>query len=169
MAVGSENKVSIEMRAKFMKEGVGDLLQEVFVPKRDVMVIRRGVKKTEETRLLPGYVFVNMVNCQESVSLIRNLPRVIGFLGKDLSSPQEVSEKEIQNLMNQEEEISKVSHSMVSFDPGEVVKVCDGLFSSMQGVVEEVNEDKSRLKVSINILGRTTPVDLDFSQVEKVC
>ena len=109
-----------------------------------------------------------MVCTPDTVGTIRRLPRVIGFLGQDSGNPRALSKREVDVLFDQVDQEAKSSRMAISFEPGEVVKVCEGLFASMQGVVEEVSDEKERLKVSIAILGRSTPVDLDFSQVEKV-
>ena len=165
---GSENRIASELKAQFEKFGLSDSLVDVFVPKKDVMIMKRGVKVKSEDRILPGYVFVNMICTPETVHTIRRLPRVVGILGDNSETPRPLNDMEVQSLLKQVDELSQLSQSSLSFDPGEVVKVCSGLFDSMQGVVEEVNYEKSRLKISITILGRSTPVDLDFSQVEKM-
>ncbi|BDB96545.1 transcription termination/antitermination protein NusG [Candidatus Hydrogenosomobacter endosymbioticus] len=166
VAAGGENRMVSELRDRFDKSGVGDLLFDVFVPKKCVTVVKRGVKVRTEGRVLPGYVFVKMQCTPETVNIVQNFPRVLSFLGSSNGDPKPLSDKEMAALLDQVDELVKTSESEVNFEPGEHVKVCNGLFASMNGVVEEVVG--SRLKVSISILGRSTPVDLDFSQVEKL-
>lgn len=168
VSAGSENRIAQEMRDQFVRARIEEQLEEVLVPKKEVSVIRRGVRTKTEERILPGYVFVKMEHTPESAHVIRRLPRVIGILGSDSETPRPLSEEELGRLMNQVSEISSSTGSGMVFEPGEVVKVTSGLFASMQGVVEEVQEERARLKISISILGRSTPVDLEFTQVEKV-
>lgn len=168
VGAGSENRVSLELREQFDKAGLADSLQEVFVPKKQVSVVRRGTRVKAEDRIIPGYVFVRMVCTPETVHVVRRVPRVVGILGNDPENPRPLTEQEAKALMSQTTQISEAAQHAISFESGEIVKVCSGLFASMQGVVESVIPERERLRVSISILGRSTPVDLDFSQVEKV-
>lgn len=168
-AAGSENKVASELRAQFEKNGLGSLLHDVLVPKKTVTITRRGVKVQAEDRMIPGYVFVHMECTLEALHTIRSIPRMIGMLGADAKGmPKPLSEQEVKRLLDQLETVNQIAHHHVVFEPGELVRVCDGLFSSMEGVVEEMDAHRMRLKVSISLFGRSTPVDLEFSQVEKL-
>lgn len=170
VAAGSENRVSCDLSAQFAKNGIGDLLEEVLVLKKIVNTTRRGNKVQEEERILPGYVLVRMVSTPEALNTIRRAPRVIGMLGADLrSDPKPLSDAEVENLLNQIDGMDGTSSAQsLSFEPGEIIRVTEGLFASMEGVVEEVDAVRMRLKVSIPILGRPTPVDLDFTHIEKI-
>jgi len=169
VAAGSENKVASELDAQFEKHGLSDLLQEVLVPKKMVLATRRGAKVQAEDRILPGYVLVHMNCTLEALHIIRRIPRVIGMLGADAKGmPRPLSEFEVKQLLDQIQNVEQATRQSFVFEPGEMVKVSEGLFSSMEGVVEEVDTNRMRLKVSISIFGRPTPVDLEFSQVEKI-
>jgi len=170
VAAGSENRVSCDLSAQFIKNGIGDLLEEVLVLKKMVNATRRGNKIQEEERILPGYVLVRMISTPEALNTIRRAPRVIGMLGADLrSDPKPLSDAEVENLLSQIDSIEGAGNAKsISFEPGEVIRVTEGLFASMEGVVEEVDNIRMRLKVSIPILGRPTPVDLDFTHIEKI-
>ena len=169
VAAGSENRVACDLSAQFVKNSIGDLLEEVLVLKKMVNITRRGNKVQEEERILPGYVLVRMISTPEALNTIRRAPRVIGMLGADLrSDPKPLSDAEVENLLNQIETMEGGNAQSISFEPGEVIRVTEGLFASMEGVVEEVDVARMRLKVSIPILGRPTPVDLDFTHIEKI-
>ena len=169
VTAGSENRIASEMRAQFEKEGHGDKIQEILVPKKYVSTIRSGVKVQVEDRILPGYVLVHMVCSPETLHIVRRVPRVIGMLGSDIMGiPRALADHEVTKFLEQVDRIAVTAQNHFSFEPGELVKVSDGLFSSMEGIVEEVDIHRSRLKVSIAILGRSTPVDLEFTQVEKI-
>jgi transcriptional antiterminator NusG len=169
VAAGSENKVAADLSAQFAKSGISELLQEVLVLKKLVNATRRGQKIQQEERILPGYVLVRAICDPEAVNVIRRSPRVIGMLGGDSrSGPTALSDAEVENLLNQiDSEVGGVSMNC-SFQPGEVIRVTEGLFASMEGVVDEVDAIRMRVKVSIPILGRPTPVELDFAHVEAV-
>lgn len=169
VAAGSENRVSTELRAQFAKAGLADQVQDILVPKKHTTTLRNGVKVQLEDRILPGYVLMHMVCSPEVVHVILRVPRVIGMLGSDASGmPRALADFEVAKFLEQVDRIAVAAQSQSSFEPGEMVKVSEGLFASMEGVVEEVDLHRSRLKVSIAILGRSTPVDLEFTQVEKI-
>jgi transcriptional antiterminator NusG len=169
VAAGSENKVALELKAQFEKNNLADSLENVLVPKKMVLATRRGVKVQAEDRILPGYVLVQMDCTLDALHVIRRVPRVIGMLGADAKGmPRSLSEFEVKQLLDQIENVEQATRQSFVFEPGEMVKVSEGLFSSMEGVVEEVDNNRMRLKVSISIFGRPTPVDLEFSQVEKI-
>ena len=171
VAAGSENRVASDLSAQFSKAGIEDLLEDVLVLKKMVHATKRGNSVQQEERILPGYVLVRMISTPEGLNLIRRAPRVIGMLGADLrSDPKPLSDAEVENLLSQidDSEGAAGCASNLSFEPGEILRVTDGLFSGLEGVVEEVDAVRMRLKVSISIFGRPTPVDLDFGHVEKI-
>lgn len=168
-SAGSENRVATELKAQFAKSGLDHLVEDILVPKKPAVAVRRGVKVEVEDRILPGYVLIQMECTPETLHVIRHTPRVIGLLGAGSDGiPKPLSEAEVSHLLSQLETIGKTTQGHDYFSVGETVKVSEGLFSSMEGIVEEVDTNRMRLKVSISILGRPTPVDLEFSQVEKV-
>lgn len=165
----SENRVAEELQAQFEKNQLMDYVQEIVVPKRFVASVKRGVKTTAEDRLFPGYVLVKMRAILEVLHVIRNHPRVIGMLGSDHKGiPVPLSEEEVNNMLTVVQTASQEIAHEVHFELGERVKICEGLFAAMEGVIEEIAPERSRLKVSVSIFGRATPVDVEFSQVEKI-
>lgn len=164
---GFEKKVSASIREKAIKEGISDLIEEVIVPVEKVIEVRKGKKVEGERKCLPGYILVKMEINDDIWHMIKNIPKVTGFLGGS-GKPQIIAEKEINRILEQIEQSSVVSGNVVNFETGESVKVIDGPFESFMGVVEGVEAEKNRLKVSVTIFGRSTPLDLDFTQVAKV-
>jgi transcriptional antiterminator NusG len=140
---------------------------EVLVPTEQVVEIRKGAKVNAEHKFFPGYILVKMEMSDDTWHVVKDTPRVSGFLGSH-NKPQAITEKEVQRIMAQIEEGVERPTTQIYFEVGEQVRVNDGPFASFIGVVEEVDNEKSRLKVSVSIFGRYTPVDLDFTQVEKV-
>ena len=162
-----EKKVKENILDQARYQGLSDRFSEVLVPTEDVIEIRRGRKINTERKFFPGYVLVKMELTDEVFHLIKNTPKVTGFLGSG-AKPMPVSEKEIQRIVGTVEEGAERPKPTIRFDIGETVKVIDGPFASFDGVVENVDEDRARLNVSVSIFGRATPVELEYDQVEKV-
>jgi transcriptional antiterminator NusG len=162
-----ENKVADSIREQAKQRGLSDLFEEIMVPKEKVVEVRRGRKVDAERKFFPGYVLVKMELTDEAYHLIKNTPKVTGFLGSD-NKPQAISEAEAHHILQQVQEGIERPKPSISFETGEQVRVSDGPFASFNGVVEEVDEARSRLKVAVSIFGRATPVELEFGQVEKL-
>ena len=163
-----EKKVAESIQERAEIEDLSDAFEEIIVPTEEVIELRRGRKINREKRFFPGYVLVNMELTDETFHLVKNTPKVTGFLGSEHGTkPHPVSEEEIDRIINRVEETSDGPRPSVIFEIGEQVRVSEGPFASFNGLVEEIDEDKSRLKVSVSIFGRPTPVDLEFNQVEK--
>lgn len=161
-----EKKVAETIREQARVQGLEDKFSEILVPTEDVVEIRRGRKVNAERKYFPGYVLVKMELTDEAYHLIKNTPKVTGFLGSG-AKPVPVSEREIQRIVGAIEEGVERPKPTVRFDIGEKVKVTDGPFASFDGVVESVDEERARLRVSVSIFGRATPVELEYEQVEK--
>jgi len=162
-----EKKVAESIREQSRQRGLADLFEEVLVPTEKVTEVRRGRKIDTERKFFPGYVLVKMNLTDEAFHLIKNTPKVTGFLGAD-NKPMPISEAEAMRILHQVQEGVERPKSAITFEIGENVRVADGPFASFSGTVEEVDEGRSRLKVAVSIFGRPTPVELEFGQVEKV-
>ena len=162
-----ENKVASLIKEEALKANLNDKIEEVIVPTQDVTEVRRGKRVQRKKKYFPGYVLVKMEMDNQLYHLINNIKKVSGFLGAK-GSPVVVSEEEIQKIMGQIKDGVVQSKSGISYSIGEKVQVIDGPFASFSGMVEDIDEEKSRLKVSVSIFGRPTPVDLEYNQVEKV-
>jgi transcriptional antiterminator NusG len=164
---GFENKVRDSILSEAKRLGLTALVEEVEVPTEKVTEIRRGKKVTSDKKFFPGYVLAKLAMNDDVYHLVKNTPKVTGFLGSD-NKPMPISEKEAQAILQQVQEGVEHPKPSVSFEVGENVRVSDGPFASFNGVVEEVDEERSRLKVEVSIFGRPTPVELEYGQVEKV-
>jgi transcriptional antiterminator NusG len=164
---GFEKKVAQAVRDQAKQQGLESLIEQVLVPTEEVTEMRRGQKVSSERKFFPGYVLAKMVMTEQTYHLVKNTPKVTGFLGPQ-GKPIPISEKEAQRILTQVEEGVERPKSLIMFEVGEQVQVCDGPFTSFTGMVEEVDEERSRVKVSVSIFGRATPVELEFTQVQKV-
>jgi transcriptional antiterminator NusG len=163
-----EKKVAEAIREQAERQGLQDKFEDIRVPTEEVVEVYRNKKRIKEQRHFPGYVLVKMEMTDDAYHLVKNTPKVTGFLGQQ-NKPQPVSEREVQRILGQVEEAAQSKpRPIISFDTGERVRVTDGPFQSFEGLVEEVDEDRGRLKVAVTIFGRATPVELEYGQVEKV-
>jgi transcriptional antiterminator NusG len=162
-----ERKVADSIKEKVAQTKLDHLFEDVIVPTEKVVEVRRGRKVDTERKFFPGYVLVKMDLTDQTFHLIKNTPKVTGFLGAD-NKPSPISEKEAMSILQQVQEGVEHPKPSISFEVGESVRVSDGPFASFNGIVEEVDEERSRLKVEVSIFGRPTPVELEYGQVEKV-
>ncbi len=164
---GFENKVAETIKEQAEKKKLADKIEEVLVPVEEVIEVKNGEKVALQRKFFPGYVLVKMELTDEAWHLIRDTPKVSDFLGSK-GRPSPVSQAEVDRIVKQVKEGVDRPKATISFEIGESVRVCDGPFTSFTGLVEEVDEEKARLKVSVSIFGRATPVELEYTQVEKV-
>ena len=163
---GFENKVAESIRELSEQKDMADLFEQILVPVEEVVEMRRGSKVKTERKFFPGYVLIKMEMTDESWHLVKNTAKMTGFLG-DGGRPNPVSDVEVERILRQVQEGIERPKPAVTFEIGEQVRVCDGPFNSFNGLVEEVDEERARLKVAVSIFGRATPVELEYSQVEK--
>ena len=164
---GYEARVMQTIQERVTRLGLEDLFGEILVPTEEVVEMRDGKKRKSDRKFFPGYVLVQMEMNDASWHLVKESPRVLGFIGGTSDKPAAISDKEANSILQRVEEGVDKPRPKVLFEPGEVVRVNDGPFTDFNGVVEEVNYEKSRLRVSVLIFGRSTPVELEFGQVEK--
>lgn len=162
-----EKKVAESIKERALAAGLGDQFDEVLVPMEEVVEVRRGRKISSERKFFPGYVLVKMELSDETYHLIKDTPKVTGFLGTE-NKPIPISETEATHILQQVQEGVERPKPSVTFEVGEQVRVADGPFASFNGLVEEVDEERARLKVAVSIFGRATPVELEYGQVEKL-
>lgn len=162
-----EKKVAEAIEKEAQQKGLSQFFEKILVPTEKVVEVRRGRKVDAERKFFPGYVLVRAELTDDVYHLIKNTPKVTGFLGSD-SRPVPISDAEAEQILTQVQEGVERPKPSVSFEVGEQVRVADGPFASFNGIVQEVEEDRARLKVEVSIFGRATPVDLEFGQVEKI-
>ncbi len=165
---GFEKKAKQAILEKAEKQNLMDKFEEILVPTEEVVEVRRGAKVNAERKFFPGYVLIKMEMTDQTWHLVRDTPKVTGFLGGSGTRPVPISETEAQRIMSQVKEGIERPRPSITFEIGEQVRVCDGPFNSFNGMIEEVDEERSRVKVSVSIFGRSTPVELEYAQVEKV-
>jgi|SRR6267154_1094519 transcriptional antiterminator NusG len=165
---GFEKKVASSIREQADQKTMGDMFSEILVPTENVVEVRRGAKVNSERKFFPGYVLVKMELTDQTWHLVKNTPKVTGFLGGKGTKPLPISESEATRIMDQVKEGVTTVKPLITFEIGEQVRVCDGPFTSFNGMVEEIDQERSRVKVAVSIFGRSTPVELEYSQVEKV-
>jgi transcriptional antiterminator NusG len=164
---GYEAKVKASLEERIERIGMQEYFGDILVPTEEVVEMRGGQQRRSERKFFPGYVLVNMELTDETWHLVKDTPQVLGFIGGTEDKPAPITQKEADAILQRVQEGSEKPRPKVLFEPGEVVRVIDGPFNDFNGVVEEVDYDKSRLKVSVSIFGRSTPVELEFGQVEK--
>lgn len=165
---GFEAKVAENIKEKARKQGLESKVEEIMVPTEEVVEVKRGQRVNTERKFFPGYVLAKLDLDDNVWHLIKDTPKVSGFLGSGGNKPVPISEAEAQRIINQVQEGIDRPRPSVVYDIGEEVKVIDGPFASFNGLVEEIDEEKAKLKVSVSIFGRSTPVELEYSQVEKL-
>lgn len=164
---GFENQVVRSMRERIKLHNMEEKFGEILVPTEEVVEMRAGQKRKSDRKFFPGYVLVQMEMDDNTWHLVKDVPKVMGFIGGTSNRPAPISEKEAEKILQRVQEGVEKPRPKVLFEPGEVVRVTEGPFADFNGVVEEVNYEKSRLRVAVLIFGRSTPVELEFGQVEK--
>ncbi|MBI2783966.1 MAG: transcription termination/antitermination protein NusG [Porticoccaceae bacterium] len=164
---GHEKKVASSLRERVARAGMQDLFGDILVPTEEVVEMRGGQKRKSERKFFPGYVLVQMELTDETWHLVKETPRVMGFIGGKADKPAPITDREAAAILQQVQDSEEKPRPKTMFEPGELVRVVEGPFNDFNATVEEVNYDKSRLRVAVMIFGRSTPVELEFNQVEK--
>ncbi|MCP1728664.1 transcriptional antiterminator NusG [Natronospira proteinivora] len=164
---GFEHQVKRSLEDRVRHGGMEDFFGEILVPTEEVIEMRSGQKRRSERKFFPGYVLVHMELNDDTWHLVKSVPKIMGFIGGSSDRPSPISDREAEQILNRVQEGAEKPKPKVLFEPGEMVRVTDGPFTDFNGVVEEVNYEKSRLRVAVLIFGRSTPVELEFGQVEK--
>ncbi len=164
---GYENHVQRSLTERIARSGLDDKFGQILVPTEEVIEMREGQKRRSERKFFPGYVLVQMELNDETWHLVKDVPRVMGFIGGTSDRPAPISDSEAQAILDRVQEGTEKPRPKVLFEPGEVVRINEGPFNDFNGVVEEVDYEKSRLRIAVSIFGRSTPVELEFGQVEK--
>ncbi|QKT04100.1 transcription termination/antitermination protein NusG [Ectothiorhodospiraceae bacterium 2226] len=164
---GFENQVRRSLLERVKRHGLEEKFGQVLVPTEEVVEMREGQKRKSDRKFFPGYVLVQMEMDEETWHLVKDVPKVMGFIGGTSDRPAPITEREAQAILDRVQEGAEKPRPKILFEPGEVVRITDGPFNDFNGVVEEVDYEKSRLRVAVLIFGRSTPVDLEFGQVEK--
>jgi transcriptional antiterminator NusG len=162
-----EHKVKRSLEERIELDGMQDSFGQILVPTEEVVEMKGGQKRRSERKFYPGYVLVEMEMTEDTWHLVKSVPKVLGFIGGTSDKPAPISEKEALGIVQRVQEGIDKPRPKVLFEPGEVVRVVDGPFNDFNGIVEQVNYEKSRMRVGVQILGRSTPLELDFAQVEK--
>lgn len=165
---GQEMKVKFSLQDKIKQKNLEKFFGKILIPTEDVVEIKSGKKKKSKRKIFPGYILIEMQVTDESWHLVQNISQVFGFIGGHFGNPLPIDENEIDMILQQITDSTHKPKPKVLFEPGEIIRVVDGPFADFNGTVEEVNYDKNRLCVGVLIFGRSTPIDLDFSQVEKI-
>ena len=164
---GYEKKVALAIQDRVQMHNLGDRFGEILVPTEEVVEMKSGQKRTSERMFFPGYVLVQMELDDDSWHLVKETPRVMGFIGGKADKPAPITDKEADLILQRVQDSEETPRPKTMFEPGEMVRVTDGPFNDFNGTVEELNYEKSKLRVAVSIFGRSTPVELDFTQVEK--
>lgn len=164
---GYEKKVAKALQERVELHDLQEKFGDILVPTEEVVEIKGGQKRKSERMFFPGYVLVQMELDDDSWHLVKETPRVMGFIGGKADKPAPITDKEAELILQRVHDSEDAPRPKTMFEPGETIRVCDGPFNDFNGVVEEVNYDKSKLRVAVSIFGRSTPVELDFTQVEK--
>ena len=165
---GFENKVKQALEERIKRAGMEEKFGDILVPTEEVVEMRDGQKRRSERKFFPGYVLVEMEMNDDTWHLVKDVPKVLGFIGGRQDRPAPISKAEADAILQRVQEGAEKPRPKVLFEPGEMVRVTEGPFNDFNGVVEEINYEKSRLRVAVSIFGRSTPVELDFTQVEKL-
>jgi transcriptional antiterminator NusG len=164
---GYENKAKEQLIERIDREGLSDFFGGIEVPTQTITEVKAGKEKITEKKFFPGYVLVEMEMNDETYHLVKETPRVLGFIGGTKTNPKPITESEANKILQQQEDGIEPSAQTMTYEPGEMVRVIDGPFNDFSGVVEETDQDKSKVKVAVMIFGRSTPVELDFTQIER--